>query len=109
MKGISRLQLLAAPYVGLVVTATAPSWEFDAMSSGRVPVNRATTKLTPGGGTGSSNPAPSRGESYKLDHWVSSEDRDGQGRSGNFDARLFRNYQTSLLPPLPCERFVRLH
>jgi len=35
MKGISRLQLLGAvPYVGLVVTATAPSSEFDAMFLG---------------------------------------------------------------------------
>ena len=44
MKGISRLQPPgAAPYVGLVVTATAASSEFDAMSSGRFRVNRATT------------------------------------------------------------------
>ena len=36
MKGISRLQLLGtATHVGLVVTATAPASEFDAMSSGR--------------------------------------------------------------------------
>jgi hypothetical protein len=39
------------PGIGLVVTAMAPSSEFDAMSSGRFRVNRATTKLTPGGGT----------------------------------------------------------